>query len=71
MADRARAIGWREVLAVAGATVAIVLALSLLTAILPPDLRAVVTRTPLLIGVLIAGTAFVLWRISSRRPPDA
>ena len=33
------------------------------TALLPRDGQAVVFHTPLLIVVLIGGTAFVLWRI--------
>ena len=71
MADRARAVGWREVLLVAAATVGTVLAVSLLTTILPPELRQFVSRTPLLIGVLVVGTGFVLWRIAARRPPGS
>jgi FtsH-binding integral membrane protein len=66
-----RSPGWREVLLVAGATVAAVLLFSLFTTILPPELRQLVSRTPLLIAVLVVGTALVLWRIAARRPPDA
>ena len=71
MVDRARETGWREVLLVAVVTVGAVLSISLLTTILPPELRQFVSRTPLLIGVLIVGTGFVLWRIATRRPPEA
>ena len=41
----------------------LVLAAAGLTAVLPRDAQAVVFHTPLLIAVLMAGTAFVLWRI--------
>ena len=42
-----------------------------ITALLPREGQAVVFHTPLLIVVLIAGTAFVLWRILARaRRPD-
>ncbi len=71
MADRARDAGWREVLAVAAMAAAVVLGAAILTAVLPPDVQRVVFHTPLLIGVLVLGTGFVLWRISSRRPPDS
>ena len=70
MADRARATGWREVLVVAGLAVGVVLGAAILTAVLPTEAQRVIFHTPLLIGVLIVGTGFVLWRISSRRPPQ-
>ena len=59
----ARQPGAREVLLVAAAVVVLVLAAAGLTALLPRDAQGVVFHTPLLITVLIAGTAFVLWRI--------
>jgi len=55
--------GAREVLLIAAAVVVLVLAAAGLTAVLPRDAQAVVFHTPLLIAVLMAGTAFVLWRI--------
>jgi FtsH-binding integral membrane protein len=55
--------GLREVLLVAAAVVATVLVAAAVTALLPRDGQAVVFQTPLLIAVLIAGTALVLWRI--------
>jgi hypothetical protein len=55
--------GVREVLVVAAAVVILVLAAAGLTAVLPRDAQGVVFHTPLLITVLIVGTAFVLWRI--------
>jgi hypothetical protein len=55
--------GIREVALVAIAVVAIVLVAAGVTALLPRDGQAVVFHTPLLIVVLLGGTAFVLWRI--------
>ena len=72
MAD-ARQPGIREVALVAIAVVATVLVAAGVTALLPRDGQAVVFHTPLLIVVLLGGTAFVLWRIL-RHPgpgPDA
>jgi hypothetical protein len=60
--------GWREVLLVAGAVVVVVLGAAILTSILPTGVQEVVFHTPLAIVVLIAGTGWLLWRIS-RRPP--
>jgi hypothetical protein len=63
------AVGWREVLLVAVAVVGVVLGLAFGTSLLPADAQRLVFRTPLLIGVLIVGTAVVLVRLV-RRPPD-
>jgi FtsH-binding integral membrane protein len=60
--------GWREVLLLAGAAVAVVFGAAILTSILPTDIQEIVFHTPLAIIVLIAGTGWLLWRIS-RRPP--
>ena len=60
--------GWREVLLVAGAAVAVVLGAAILTSILPTAIQEVVFHTPLAIIVLIAGTGWLLWHIS-RHPP--
>ena len=68
MAERV-AVGWREVVLVAIAVVGIVLGLAFGTSLLPADAQRIVFRTPLLIGVLIVGTAVVLVRLV-RRPPD-
>ena len=65
----ARQVGWREVLIVAAVAVAIVLAIDVVTTKVPA-LQDFVTRTPLVVGVLIAGTAWLLWRIATRRPPE-
>ncbi len=59
-----RSPGLREALVVGGLTVVVVLAAAVVTFLLPADARDVVFRTPLLIAVLIVGTAFVLWRIT-------
>ncbi len=57
--------GLRDVLLVAAAVVAIVLFAAFATALLPEAVQAIVFQTPLLIAVLVGGTAFVLWRILS------
>jgi len=70
VADRARSVGWREVLIVGALAVAVVLGAAILTSVLPTDAQRVIFHTPLLIAVLILGTGFVLWRIATRRPPE-
>jgi len=62
--------GWREVLLVAAAAVAVVLGAAILTSILPTTAQELVFHTPLAIVVLLLGTGWLLWRIS-RRPPGA
>jgi hypothetical protein len=42
----------------------------IVTSIMPPDAQYVVLRTPLLILVLILGTAGVLWRITRPDRPE-
>lgn len=66
----ARQPGWREVLAVAGIAVAVVLGAAILTSVLPTGIQEVVFHTPLAIVVLVVGTGWLLWRIS-RRPPGS
>ncbi|HEY7132043.1 MAG TPA: hypothetical protein VH440_07310 [Candidatus Limnocylindrales bacterium] len=63
-----RSPGLREALVIGGLTVVVVLAAAVITFLLPPDARDVVFRTPLLILVLIVGTAGVLWRITRPGP---
>ena len=63
-AQPARARGLREALLVGELVVVVVLLAGVATYLLPGDARDVVLRTPLLIGVLLVGTALVLWRIS-------
>jgi FtsH-binding integral membrane protein len=67
----ARQIGWREVLGVAAIGVAVVLGAAILTSALPVEGQRVIFHTPLLIVVLVVGTGALLWRIATRRPPDA
>ena len=67
MADRA--LGLRDVVVTAALCVVVVLGAAIVTGLLPAEAQAVVFRTPLLIGVLIVGTAFALWRIARPRPP--
>ena len=69
MADRS--VGMRDVLLLAGACVVVVLGAAILTGFLPADAQAVGFRTPLLILVLIVGTAFALWRIARPRPESS
>ena len=64
-----RAPGWREVLVVAAVIVAIVLGLAVATSFLPADAQGIIFKTPLLIVVLIVGTAAVLVRLV-QRPPE-
>jgi FtsH-binding integral membrane protein len=64
-----RQVGLRAVLLVAGAVVAIVLGVAMATSLLPTGAQSIVFRTPLLIVVLIVGTAALLWRIAGPRPP--
>lgn len=65
-----RAIGFREVLGAAAVSLVVVLGAAVATSLLPPEGQAIVFRTPLLIVVLLVGTAAALWRISRPRPPD-
>ncbi|MBI3747171.1 MAG: hypothetical protein HY264_11740 [Chloroflexi bacterium] len=70
MAERAQP-GVREVLLVAAAAVVAVLGAAILTGFLPPAAQRAFFHLPIAIVVLVAGTAFVLWRIASRRPPES
>jgi hypothetical protein len=65
-----RVLGLRDVVIAAGMCVVVVAAGAAITWLLPPDLRSVVFRTPLLIVILILGTAFALWRIARPGPPS-
>ena len=65
-----RSPGLREALLVGELVVVVVLLAGVSTFLLPGDGRDLVLRTPLLILVLIAGTAAVLWRISRPSRPD-
>jgi uncharacterized membrane protein len=60
--------GWREVLLVAAAVVAVVLGAAVVTSLLPVAVQDAIFHAPILIGVLIVGTGWLLWRISRGRP---
>jgi hypothetical protein len=63
--------GWIQVLLVAAAVVAVVLGAAVLTSLLPTTIQEAIFRGPVLIGVLIVGTGWLLWRISRpRQGPD-
>jgi len=64
-----RALGLREALLVGELVVAGVLLAGVATFLLPGG-RDLVLGTPLLIVILIAGTTWVLWRISRPGRPD-
>ena len=67
----ARQPGLREVLLLAATVVVIVLLAAGVTALLPREGQGIVFHTPLLILVLIGGTALVLWRILRSSGPGA
>ncbi len=69
MVDRARPIGWREVLLVAAVAVAAVLAVEALSAFVP-SVGDVFRGNPVIVAVLIGVTGIVLWRVAARRPPE-
>ena len=62
--------GWRQVALVVLAVVAVVAAAAIVTGFLPQPFQDAIFRGPVLIAVLILGTAWVLWRISQGRPSD-
>ncbi|HKF85807.1 MAG TPA: hypothetical protein VKB30_08480 [Candidatus Limnocylindrales bacterium] len=63
--------GLRQVLLLAVAVIVTVLVAAGVTALLPREGQSVVFQTPLLILVLIVGTALVLWRILRSPGPGA
>ena len=65
--------GVRQVVLVAAAVVALVLGAAVLTSLLPAAIQEIVFQTPVAIGVLVIGTAWILWRISrrGRQAPDS
>ncbi|HSL97991.1 MAG TPA: hypothetical protein VK831_05420 [Candidatus Deferrimicrobiaceae bacterium] len=65
-----RQVAGRRVLVVATVAVALVLGAAVLTSVMPTDVQRVIFHTPLLIAILIGGTALVLWRVAVRRSPD-
>lgn len=70
MAEERRASG-RDVLVVGVLAVVVVLGAAILTSVLPVDAQRLIFHSPLLIVVLLVGTGWVLWRITTRRPPEA
>ena len=59
--------GWPQVALVAASVVIVVLGAAFATGLLPDDFQRAIFHGPVLIGVLIVGTAWVLWRISRGR----
>jgi uncharacterized membrane protein len=55
---------------VAIAVVAAVLGAAALTGFMPTPIQQAIFHGPILIAVLIVGTAWLLWRISRGRPLD-
>jgi hypothetical protein len=62
--------GWPQVILVALGVVTIVLGAAVLTGVLPAPIQQAILNGPVLIGVLIVGTAWLLWRIAHGRPLD-
>jgi len=58
------------VVATAALCLVVVLGAAFVTGLLPAEAQDVVFKTPLLIGVLIIGTAVALWQIARPRTPD-
>jgi hypothetical protein len=48
----------------------VVLGAALLTGLLPDPIQRAIYDGPVLIGVLLVGTAWLLWRIAHGRPID-
>jgi len=65
--DGPRGPGWREVLVIGVAVVAVVFALELASAVLPP-VRDAFVNFPTAIVILVAGTVGVLALATLRRP---
>jgi FtsH-binding integral membrane protein len=70
VAEERRASG-RDVLVVGVLAVADVLGAAILTSVLPVEAQRLIFHSPLLIVVLLVGTGGLLWRITTRRPPEA
>lgn len=68
MAERSE-VGARDVVIVGGIAVAAVLGAAVLTSLLPEGIQRFLFHEPVTIAVLVVGTAFVLWRVATRRPP--
>jgi hypothetical protein len=61
-------VGWPQVLLLAGLVVASVLGAAFVTGLLPTEVQRLVFHSPLLILVLLGGTAVVLWRVARHDP---
>lgn len=70
MVEERRQPGWLEVLTVAFVVVVVVVGAAALTGFLPTAVQGAIFHGPVLIVVLIVGTAWLLWRISRGRPVD-
>ena len=70
MGERSQA-GARDVAIVAAVAVGAVLGAAVLTSLLPEGVQRFLFHEPVTIAVLVAGTALVLWRVATRRPPEA
>lgn len=60
--------GWGQVMVVAALVVLVVLGAAVATSLLPADVQRLIFHGPVMIVVLIVGTAWLLWRISRGRP---
>ena len=63
--------GLRQVLIVAALAVGAVLGAAILTSLLPEEIQRLIFHAPLTIIGLLVGTAFVLWRVATRKPPES
>jgi uncharacterized membrane protein len=70
VAERSQA-GARDVVIVAAVAVGAVLGAAILTSLLPEGVQRFLFHEPVTIAVLVAGTALVLWRVATRRPPES
>lgn len=62
--------GWPQVAIVAAGVVGVVIGAAVLTGLLPTAIQQAIFHGPVLIGVLIVGTAWLLWRVAHGRPID-
>jgi hypothetical protein len=62
-----RQVGLRDVILLGLGAVAVVLGAAVVTAVLPSDIQELIFRTPLIIAVLIGGTALALWYVVRAR----
>lgn len=62
--------GLLQVALVAAAAAMVVLGAAVITGLLPEPAQRIVFHAPLTIIVLLIGTAFILWRVATRQPPE-